>query len=540
MVYSKKITKMNLYIKNSQIKIDNLEKNYFDYKNYSNAIKELENNYGFIKKLISSTKYKQNFLSNKQFTSFIYHFFLYYLLNWSESRYHKKLHYLSWHTIINFLKKNKKKFQTVELDYSNGNLDLIAKYYTNMNLKVSKKNNPLTYNFFWYTYRYFLFLGFLSRLFFYKKNEKSKLESDSIFVSNYDRYYKNKNYFSEEFIKSKLLTNFLEKEIHIKPKKSKVLYLKYNPRNLSNYIKRREHDFLFLEDFLEKKIFFKFLFKKNPKLNLKNDYRPEDIKWYLVEAYNMFLKNEFKFLFAHYLSIENNMPKNISFVISDIETNLFFYSLLISKKIRQSNLNLISFSHDTISNISSKLTFSIDYSIFPDFKLVWDSNGKDLLVKKYDYPPNKIKIFPDPRFLYWQKFSMKPKSILLLSTLEEDYYNKIISLGKNPFYVKLVKKGYFFFFKPHPIELGNAKKVSKLNELCKIEGMYKIESLDFIPEYVVGNISIMLYELYQNGSTPFFYSKDNIFNFEESYFRSQFSKDLNSALNSILDKFKKG
>jgi len=60
-----------------------------------------------------------------------------------------------------------------------------------------------------------------------------------------------------------------------------------------------------------------------------------------------------------------------------------------------------------------------------------------------------------------------------------------------------------------------------------------INNLDFIPEKVVGNISIMLYELMENGSEAYFYSKENIFHIDKKYFEKHLVLDLDDFLISV-------
>ncbi len=87
----------------------------------------------------------------------------------------------------------------------------------------------------------------------------------------------------------------------------------------------------------------------------------------------------------------------------------------MNKKIENNNLKTLAFSHEVITEQDYfYIPLSNKYDDTPDCKFVWNEGVKNLMITKYNYPPNKIVECPDPRFLKWKSKKFKKSLNIVL------------------------------------------------------------------------------------------------------------------------------
>ena len=174
------------------------------------------------------------------------------------------------------------------------------------------------------------------------------------------------------------------------------------PKYIKDYYKKNSN-YIFIEDILNLKLGFEILLnisKIYKKITLNSD---DDHKEFINEMFNIFLKHKLPFVLWFYLSIKDYILKNdIKCIVGDSEKNFMFYLYNIYA-LWNRNIKTIAFSHEVINYNYIYLPISEKYSCIPDCKLVWNENIKKLLIDKYNFPKDKVIVFPDPRFLYWKK-----------------------------------------------------------------------------------------------------------------------------------------
>jgi hypothetical protein len=255
--------------------------------------------------------------------------------------------------------------------------------------------------------------------------------------------------------------------------------------------------------------------------------------------FNIFLKHKLPFLLWFYLSIKSHISKNnIKCIVGDSEKNFMFYIYNIYAQ-WENDIKTIAFSHEIITNNYIHIPVSKKYNCIPNCKLVWNENIKKLLINKYNFPNDKIILFPDPRFLYWKKYPKKEKTILFVSQGCPEFYNDIFStFGNKELINTLIKNGYSFYFKPHPGELVYDVAVNYLNKLKNnIKEIKIINELDFIPEYSIGMSSTMIYELLNAGSKVYILNEiaKDVYMMKDDEFKRYFRNNLKEIFFEILN-----
>jgi hypothetical protein len=144
-----------------------------------------------------------------------------------------------------------------------------------------------------------------------------------------------------------------------------------------------------------------------------------------------------------------------------------------------------------------------------DYKIVYGAREKEILVKKFKYPAEKLIVFPDPRFLEFA-FDQKPmkETILFISQMIPAFYNLT-----NKFYDRFRRERFAnplsVTFKPHPYEKPRSARRAVTNEIEFVN----LRKLDFVPKYAVTLSSTLGFELLTQGAIVFF-SEEN-----SDYFR---------------------
>jgi hypothetical protein len=205
----------------------------------------------------------------------------------------------------------------------------------------------------------------------------------------------------------------------------------------------------------------------------------------------------------------------------------------------ENDIKTIAFSHEVINNNYIHIPISKKYNCIPNYKLVWNENIKKLLINKYNFPDDKVMIFPDPRFLYWKKYPKKEKTILFVSQGYTQFYKDIFNTFKDKELIDaLIKNGYSFYFKPHPGEYLNDYSIEQLNRLkSSIKKIQIINELDFIPEYSIGMFSTMIYELLNAGSKVYILDElaKDVYMMKDDEFKRYFRTNLKEIFFEILD-----
>jgi len=526
------------------IKIDEKENINLTHYNIHSPLKKLECYLDFIDELVSKSYKNNRFIKKNEFKNLVYNAFLYFLINWDNLYHSNQIPFYTWYNFKEVVDNTLKSENDVSfiINQKYVNIDYFERYLRNFtnNIKLKNKNIVMDYimeNFQGYsTLLYFLIRKIIM-------NNKNNTKYEILFITDYDRYYENNKFFGPHLFNNNKFKELLkDNNISLTDKNYSILFTKYNYINLLKYIKnyhKKDLNYLFIEDLLDLNLGFKILtmsskFYKKIYLNNFSDEHER----FIYNMFNIFLKHKLPFLLWFYLSIKNHISKNkVKCIIGDSEKNFMFYLFNIYK-LWKKNIKTIAFSHEIITNNYIHIPISKKYRCIPDYKLVWNENIKKLLISRYNFPNNKVRIFPDPRFLYWKKYPKKEKTVLFISQGYPEFYEDIFDTFKDKNLINnLIKKGYSFYFKPHPGEFTYDVTVDYLNKLKNINEIKIINELDFIPEYTIGMSSTMIYELLNAGSKAYTldkYAKD-VFMMEDNEFKRYFRTNLKEIFFEILN-----
>jgi len=550
----KKLTKNNyiiidkVYLKKGNIKVR------FTHDVYP-AFCKLNDYLDFIKQLVENTHniYQNCGIRDEEFKTFVYYMFIYFLLHWDNINYSIQTQWCSW---INFkvnINKYLKENDIIILDYIR-NIEMYEKYIRkNFNNKIEVYNKNKLKSIFLKNYNGLLiYLYFLIRAIIKNFIRKPPLLKNKIcvMITDYDRYYFSKGFFNEELFNDEEFGDIMQSlfDISINKENCIILYTKYNYSGLFSYINslRVDDKSLFIEDILNLKLGTKLLkthIKNNDSLNNLNEISYfDDNSEFLLEMYKDFLRNKLLFIVWIYLSIKEffSKNKNIYLVVGDSEKNFLFYIINLFKKIENNNLKTLAFSHEVITEQDYfYMPLSNNYDDTPDYKFVWNNDVKNLLITKYNYPPNKIVVFPDPRFLKWKSKKFKKNTLLIVSQGYLEFYNELLDILTNSNIIDdLINMGISIYLKPHPAEYLNIENKKYLDTIKSKFGhkINIIDVLNFIPEYAIGKDSTLLYELYINGTNVYFISANNLFMIDEAIYKKINKSSIYDTLLEIKSK----
>ncbi len=527
-------------------------------ENIYQSMEKLSEYLEFIKKLTSLTHKSDFIASREEYEYLVYYSFLYFLVNHDNLFYSKQLPWQIW---FNFKKYANdllgKKETEVILDYKYGDIYVFKEYikrkFGDIKLSVINRNRIINVIFNNLQYlilmAYFIFRSIIRKLLCI--NKKPKKEFDILFLTNYDRYYGNNRFFGEHLFNDKEFINLTKNLSGTEPKENNksILYFKPGFTGIVKYIKNlkdKSSSILFLEDVLYIrsgiKILSHWIFNKN---NYRIDLRENlnDDEEFILEMYNDFLLNKLPFILWFHLSIKDFVRnKRIKLIVGDSDKSFMFFLFNIARRFTGDKVDTIAFSHEIVSKNYAQIPISKNFKDLPDYKLVWDEKRKEILFKLYNFPEDKLIIFPDPRFLYWKKVPLKKKTILFVSG-DDFLYEYLFDTFENKKNIvnELTSKGYSFYFKPHPGELSAGFTSGYLNKVKEIKEINVINELNFLPENAVGAYSTMLYELLNAGVKPYFIKeKDknltNVFLIDEKEFKKYLKNNISDALLDILNK----
>ena len=523
-------------------------------ENIYSSFKKLPKYLEFIKKLTHKTHKPDFVVSKKEYEYLIYYSFSYFLVNWDNLFWSKQI---VWHVWENFkIHTNElltKEKLGVVLDYKYGNIDAFKNYieksFRDVHLSTNK-NRIMYYLFDNHLYfllmNYFLFRSIFRKLLYI--NQKPKKEFDAIFITNYDRYYGNDRFFGEHLFNDKDFKDLTKKlcgiELNSGKDNKSILYFKPNFADITKYIKNlkdKSENVLFLEDIMYItsgiRIFSHWMLHKN-KYKIDLDENLNDDEKFILEMYNDFLLNKLSFILWFYLSIKDFIKnKKIKLIVGDSEKSFMFFLFNLARKFTDEKVNAIAFSHEIVSENYAQVPVSKNFNDIPDYKLVWNENIKKILTKRYNFPEEKVIVFPDPRFLYWKKFPLKKKTILFVSQGVPDFYEELFDIFKNKKEIidKFLSNGYSFYFKPHPGEIAFGDTAQYIHKLKTISEIKTITELNFLPEYSIGEGSTMQYEFLQAGGKTYFITDKNHFLMDEKEFEKYSKSNIYDALLYILN-----
>ena len=526
------------------IKINGKEHINLVHDNLYPPLKKLENYLDFIRDLVFKSCKTNKFIKKSEFEHLVYNAFLYFLTNWDNLYHSNQIPFYIWcnfkETVDNALKSESDITFIVNQKYVN--IDYFERYLRNFTNNIKLKNKNVVMDYIMENFQgHFVMIYFLIRKMIL--NRENNLKCDVLFMTDYDRYYGNNRFFGAPIFNDNKFKELLKDfNISLTDDNYSILFTKYNYVNLSKYIKdyyKKDSNHLFIEDMLNLKLGFELLntTKFYKKVNL-NEYSDEHEK-FICDMFNIFLKHKLPFLLWFYLSIKSHISKNnIKCIVGDSEKNFMFYIYNIYAQ-WENDIKTIAFSHEVINNNYIHIPISKKYNCIPNCKLVWNENIKKLLINKYNFPNDKIILFPDPRFLYWKKYPKKEKTILFVSQGCPEFYNDIFNTFRNKELINtLIKNGYSFYFKPHPGELVYDVAVNHLNKLKNnIKEIKIINELDFIPEYSIGMSSTMIYELLNAGSKVYILDElaKDVFMMKDDEFKRYFRTNLKEIFFEILD-----
>jgi hypothetical protein len=524
--------------------------------NVYHAFCNLNDYLDFIKQLVENTRniYQNYGMRDEEFKIFLYYMFIYFLLHWDNISYSIQTQWCSW---INFkvnINKYLKENDVVILDRIR-NIEVYEKYIQkNFNNKVKTDNKNKPWSIFLKNYNgQVIYLYFLIRTIIKNFIRKTPSLNNKIclMMTDYDRYYFSKGFFSEELFNNKKFNEIIQSSSNIEINKENctVIYTKYNYGGLFDYINSLKEDnkSLFIEDILHPKLGKKLLItsiRNNLLSNLNNISHYDDNSEFLLEMYKDFLRNKVPYVIWIYLSLKEffNKNKNIHLAIGDSEKNFLFYILNLFKKIENNNLKTLAFSHEVITEQGYfYIPLSNKYDDTPDCKFVWNEGVKNLMITKYNYPPNKIVECPDPRFLKWKSKKFKKNTILIVSQGYVEFYNELLSILTNSSIINdLINMGIHIYLKPHPAEYLNNENIKHFDTI-RLKFIHKIsiiDDLNFMPEYAIGKDSTLLYELYLNKTNVYFISANNLFMIDEAIYKNINKSSIYDALLDIKHNIK--
>lgn len=528
------------------IKIDEKENINLTHYNIYSPLKKLEYYLDFIRNLVFKSCKTNKFIKKNELEHLVYNAFLYFLTNWDNLYHSNQIPFYTWYNfkeiVDNILKSEGDITFIINQKYVN--INYFERYLRNFTNNIELKNKNVVMDYIMENFQgYFIMLYFLIRKMIMNKKNNSKC--DILFITDYTRYYGNNRFFGTHLFNDNKFKELLKDfNISLTDENYSILFTKYNYINLSKYIRdyyKKDSNYLFIEDILNLKLGFKLLnttAKFYKKVNL-DEYSDEHEK-FICNMFNIFLKHKLPFLLWFYLSIKNYFSKNkVKYIIGDSEKNFMFYIYNIYAQ-WENNIKTIAFSHEVIINNYIHIPISKKYNCVPNCKLVWNENIKKLLINRYNFPNDKVRVFPDPRFLYWKKYPKKEKTILFISQGYPEFYNDIFNTFENKELIdNLIKNGYSFYFKPHPGEFVYDVARNYLNKLKNdIKEIKIINELDFIPEYSIGMSSTMIYELLNAGSKVYILDRvaKEVFMMNDDEFKRYFRENLKEIFFEILDK----
>ncbi len=518
------------------------------------SMEKLSGYLGFIKKLVSATRKPDFIASREEYEYLVYYSFLYFLVNLDSLFYSKHVPLPFWFNFKKCVDDSLDKKETdVILDYKYGNVYVFKEYikrkFGDIKLSVINRNRIINVIFNNLQYlilmAYFIFRSIIRKLLYI--NKKPKKEFDMLFITNYDRYYGNNRFFGGHLFNDKDFINLTKNLSGTEPKENNksILYFKPGFTGIVKYIKNlkdKSSNLLFLEDVLYIrsgiKILLHWIFNKNNyKVDLKENLN--DDEEFILEMYNDFLLNKLPFVLWFHLSIKDFVRnKRIKLIVGDSDKSFMFFLFNSARRFTGDKVDTIAFSHEIVSANSPQIPLSKNFKDIPDHKLVWNENTKNLLIKEYNFPEEKVLVFSDPRFLYWKKMPVKEKTILFVSTCSQNFYNDIFDTFENKKDIvnKLISKGYLFYFKPHPGEIAAGTIKPFLNRVKEIKEIKTITELNFIPKYSIGQGSTLQYELLSSGGKTYLLTDQNIFLIDEKEFEKNLKNNISDALLDILNK----
>ncbi|CAB3290111.1 conserved protein of unknown function [Methanocaldococcus lauensis] len=529
------------------IKIDKKEIIKLFYNIYQ-PLKKLEYYLDYIKDLVSKSYKDNKFIKKDEFEHLLYNIFLYYLINWDNLYHTNQIPFCNWYNFKEIIDSilNSENDVSFIINQKYINTDYFKRYLENFTNNIKIKNKNIIADYIMENFQ-----GNLIMLYFLIRkmimNRKSYYKSNILFITDYDRYYGNNRFFGDHLFESEDFKKLLEElNINMNLTNYSILFTKYNYTNLLKYIKdyhKKPSNYLFIEDILNLELGFKILLNSSKiykKVKLNDDNNDEHKK-FIHEMFNIFLKHKLPFILWFYLSIKDYILKNnIKYIFGDSEKNFIFYLYNIYA-LWAKNIKTIAFSHEIINHNYIFIPVSKKFNCIPNYKLVWNDNVKKLLINKYNFPNNRVLVFPDPRFLYWKEFPKKEKTILFVSQGYPKFYEDIISTFMDKKLINtLIKNGYSFYFKPHPGEYNSKRSIKNINKLKNIKEIKIIDNLDFIPEYTIGMSSTMIYELLNAGSNAYFLDEcaKDMFMIDNDVFKKYFRKNIKEILNEILMNYK--
>jgi len=507
------------------------------------ALKDLEKYLDFITELCKGICKNNNLIKKKkEFENLLYYSFLYYLVNWDNIYHSNQVPYINWYNFKNNIDSILKNKENIELflDYRYMNIEIFEEYLREIyNINIKRKNKNILIDSVIKNYQgYLIYIIFLIRKILMNKNNNNE-KFTVLFSTDYDRYFLNKRFFSRHLFNYEPFKQLIS-DLGIEDLDYKILYTKYNPFNLKEYISnfyKKDKNEVFIEEILDLKIGLNLMsninkiYRKDIDFNIgKEDFN----KYFIYRMFKIFVKHKLPFILWIYLSVKTFIKNtNIEVFIGDSEKSFIFHIFNIYK-INENKIKTVAFSHELINKNYAVIPVSNKNKLIPDLKLVWNENIKKLLIQKYNYPPEKVLVFPDPRFLYWQSMPKKEKTILLISQGSPIFYEQIFELSKEGVLNNLTKR-YNVLFKPHPGEYPTTKYyIKKLKDLKNIE---VINNLNFIPEYSITMTSTLGYELLNAGSKVYFIDEraKDVFLIDSELFKRIYRKNLKEVFSEILN-----
>ncbi|WP_150131692.1 hypothetical protein [Methanofervidicoccus sp. A16] len=503
------------------------------------SLKNLEKYLDLIIELCKGVYKNNNLIGRKEFENLLYYSFLYYLVNWDNIYHSNQVPYINWYNFKNSIDNILKNRESIEvfLDYKYLNIEIFEEYLKEIySIKIKRKNKNILIDYFIKHYHgSLIYLMFLIRKMLMNKNINENFSV--LFSTDYNRYFLNKRFFGTHLFNYEPFKK-LVRDLGIEDFNYKILYTKYNPFNLKDYLLnfyKKEKEELFIEEILDLKIGLNLILNINKiyRKNIDFNIEKEDFnKYFIYRMFKIFVKHKLPFILWIYLSVKEFIKNtNIKVFIGDSEKS-FMSHIFNLYKINEGMIKTVVFSHELINKNYAVIPVSNKNRLIPDLKLVWNENIKKLLIQRYNYPPEKVLVFPDPRFLYWRGMPKREKTILLISQGSPIFYEQVFELSKEGVLNNL---GYKVLFKPHPGEYYISK--SYIEKLKNLKGIKVIDNLNFIPEYAVTMTSTLGYELLNAGSKVYFIDEKarEIFLIDDKLFKKIYRRNLKEVFCEILD-----
>jgi len=501
------------------------------------SLKNLEKHLDFIRELCKEVYRNNELIGKEEFENLLYYSFLYYLVNWDNIYHSNQIPYINWYNFRNSMDNILRDNKTVEilLDYKYLNIEIFEEYLKEAyGIKVKRKNkNILIDKIIGHYHGYLIYFMFLIRKILMKGNNRE--EFTVLFSTDYDRYFHNKRFFGKHLFNYEPFKKLI-RDLGVEELDYKVLYTKYNPFNFKDYLLnfyKKEEKELFIEEILDLKIGLDLVLSIDRiyKKDIDTHVGKDDIdRYFIYRMFKIFIKHKIPFILWIYLSFKRFIEKaNIKVFIGDSEKSFMFHICNLYK-ISNGRIKTVAFSHELINRNYAVIPVSDKNKLIPDLKLVWNENIRKLLIQRYNYPPEKVLVFPDPRFLYWKEMPKKEKTILLISQGYPTFYEEIFKLSKEGVLDNLKHR---ILFKPHPAEYPTNKFYIK--RLKSLQGIEVIDDLDFIPEYAVTMTSTLGYELLNAGSKVYFIDKraKDMFLMDENLFKKIYRKNLKEVFYEV-------